>query len=56
VRANVRATTARFLAGGFLEHLAEALETPRQRRRVEGFPARFRQLALAVVEAAARLE
>jgi AcrR family transcriptional regulator len=56
VRANVRATTARFLAGGFLEHLTEALETPRQRRRVESFAARFRLLALAVVAAAERLE
>lgn len=46
-----RSSTARFLAGGFLEHLSEALEAP-SAVRPELFAARFNRLALGVVEVA----
>lgn len=46
-----RATLARFLAGGFLEHLLEALES-RGRARAAHLAATFRKLALGVVSAA----
>ena len=46
-----RASTARFLAGGFLEQLAELLESP-ARANPELIAARFRRLGLAVVEVA----
>ncbi len=44
-------STARFLAGGFLEQLSEMLESPGA-VGAAGLAARFRGLALAVVEAA----
>lgn len=46
-----RASIARFLAGGFLEHLLEALESRGQARAAQ-LAATFRKLALGVVAAA----
>ena len=46
-----RGSTARFLAGGFIEHLMDALDAPKA-PRPEVLAARFSRLALGVVEAA----
>lgn len=46
-----RASTARFLAGGFIEHLMEGLESEHQ-AEAGALAARFRRLALGVVEVA----
>ncbi len=51
VPAPSRATLARFLAGGLLEHLLEALES-RSRVRAAHLATTFRKLALGVVRAA----
>lgn len=48
VPAAVRATTAHFLAGGFLELLAELLESPSP-ARAQSIAATFRRLALGVL-------
>lgn len=51
VPAASRPATARFIAGGFLEHLMEALENPGKTQPSE-LAARFRVLALGVASAA----
>ena len=53
VPAATRASTAQFIAGGFLEHLREALEAP-GKTDPAAFAARFRKLALGVVKAELR--
>lgn len=48
-----RSSMARFLAGGFIEHLMEALESPK-RAPADVLAARFRRLAHGAIEGARR--